>query len=239
MFDKPDFARIMLALARSPHFNRLSPASRGRLAAAANVRRFRNGHIVHRRNRYAEGLSIVLSGALRIAWPSPSGSFVPVAVLGEGDFYGVGVFVDNAFVETDCRALGDTDVAHIGRVDIQELIAGDDAIRALVPKLMLNRLQTIVSLYVDLVSLPLPQRLARRLLSHALSGDRQCDPPSECELPMSQADLAQMLGVSRSKVNVELRRLERGRVIKLAYRRLFIRDFPRLRQLAGSNEQET
>ncbi|MDB5872655.1 MAG: Crp-like helix-turn-helix domain, partial [Ramlibacter sp.] len=58
---------------------------------------------------------------------------------------------------------------------------------------------------------------------------------TEFELPVSQTALAQMLAASRSKVNAELRKLERDGIVRLGYRRLFILDFNRMAEVAGPN----
>jgi CRP-like cAMP-binding protein len=52
-------------------------------------------------------------------------------------------------------------------------------------------------------------------------------------LPMTQADLARMLGTSRSRANAELRRLESEGLIRSGYRGITLLDLPRLRALAG------
>jgi DNA-binding Lrp family transcriptional regulator len=51
---------------------------------------------------------------------------------------------------------------------------------------------------------------------------------------MSQADLARMLGASRSKLNTELRRLEEANILRLGYRRMYLRDCERLGMIAGT-----
>jgi len=88
-----------------------------------------------------------------------------------------------------------------------------------------------MSLYADVVSAPLPQRLARRLLAQAGTADPMMR--VEVELRLSQSGLAQMLGASRSKVNAELRRLEQEGLLRLGYRRLYLLDVQRLCALAG------
>jgi Mn-dependent DtxR family transcriptional regulator len=50
---------------------------------------------------------------------------------------------------------------------------------------------------------------------------------------MTQADLARMLGTSRSRANTELRRLESEGLVRSGYRGITLLDVPRLRALAG------
>ncbi|HUL97168.1 MAG TPA: Crp/Fnr family transcriptional regulator [Usitatibacter sp.] len=177
-------------------------------------------------------LWLVLAGGLRVSWPMPSGDSVTLAVIGEGGYYSVGVFVEGALISTECTAAGDTTLAVFEGDALSRLQASDPALKQYAPRLMLQLVETAVSLFADAVSAPLPQRLARRLMTQALASGRSAS-HSELEIRVSQADLAAMLGASRSKVNAELRRLEEDGMIRLGYRRLFILDCARLSQRAG------
>jgi len=84
----------------------------------------------------------------------------------------------------------------------------------------------------DNTAAALPERLVRRLLVllpaiEAASG--------EPVLPMTQADLARMVGTSRSRVNSQLRRLESEGLVRSGYRGITLLDLPRLRTLAGKD----
>jgi len=78
----------------------------------------------------------------------------------------------------------------------------------------------------------LRERLVRRLLVLHPA----IEPGSgEAVLPMTQADLARMLGTSRSRANAELRRLESEGLVRSGYRGITLLDVPRLRELAGND----
>jgi len=82
----------------------------------------------------------------------------------------------------------------------------------------------------DNTACALPERLVRRLLV-LLPAIEAAEPL----LPMTQADLARMLGTSRSRVNAELRRLESEGLVRSGYRGVTLLDLPRLRTLAGKD----
>ncbi len=72
----------------------------------------------------------------------------------------------------------------------------------------------------------LSQRLARLLLDQTqLAGD--------CVVKLTQADLADMLGVTRQSINFELRTLADAAVVALGRNRVEIRDFASLARQAG------
>lgn len=229
---KPEYARIRLAFGRSSYFRELPAASLDRLAAVASLVYFRRASIVHRPGVPAHKLWLVLSGGLRVSMPSADGKDVTLAVIGEGSFYSDGSFVEGAFIETECRAERETTVAVINGRDMREIEATDADVKSMIPKFMLARIQSIISLFADAVSAPLPRRLARRLLSQALTSGRIGN-SAEFELRVSQSYLVDMLGSSRSKVSAELQQLSRANIIRVGYRRLFICDFARLWEIAG------
>ncbi|HEV3008905.1 MAG TPA: helix-turn-helix domain-containing protein, partial [Burkholderiales bacterium] len=78
---------------------------------------------------------------------------------------------------------------------------------------------------------PLPERIARRLLGHALSSDLRG--LTQVPVRMTQADLALMLGASRSRTNAAITILEGSGLIRAGYRGITILDLPGLRRLAG------
>ncbi len=78
---------------------------------------------------------------------------------------------------------------------------------------------------LELLGRTLPERLARLLITECEDG----------RLPVSQAHIAQMLGVQRSSVNRILRSLEEDRLVRLGYSRVEILEPERLERIAGSD----
>jgi CRP-like cAMP-binding protein len=232
---RPEYARIRRGFASSAYFRALPAQSLDRLASAATLERFDRGGVVQGSGPVAGKFWLVLAGGMRVSWLTGQGLLVPVAMIGVGSFYSAGALVEGARYQTECTAERGTVAASIEAAALRVLEEADPAIRALVPKLILQRFQAVTALYADLVSAHLPQRLARRLMAQALAtGDGEV---GDLELRTSQADLALMLGASRSRVNADLRKLERDEILRLGYRRVFVRDFKRLCTAAGARVQ--
>ncbi|MDB5874986.1 MAG: Crp/Fnr family transcriptional regulator, partial [Ramlibacter sp.] len=213
----PEFARIRVGFGASAYFGGLPAPSLDRLASIATLERFDNGGLVHPAGTPAEKLSLVLAGGLSVSWATDHHPPVTIAMIGEGGFYNIGAFVEGVAFETEARAERNTVLASIDGAALRALMHADTSINELVPRLIVGRVQTVMSLYVDVVSAPLRRRLARRLLSQAMASGKRCG-RTEFELPVSQTALAQMLAASRSKVNAELRKLERDGIVRLGYR---------------------
>jgi CRP-like cAMP-binding protein len=85
----------------------------------------------------------------------------------------------------------------------------------------------------DNTACTLSERLVRRLLVLRPAIGESAD--AEPVLPMTQGDLARMLGTSRSRANAELRRLESDGLVHAGYRSITLLDLPRLRAIAGED----
>lgn len=228
----PEYARIRIGFASSTYFRHLPAPSLDRLASIATLQRCKSGGLLHEAGATARKFWLVLTGGLRVGWSAPGGKTTTVAIIGVGSFYSAGAFVEGALMQAECRAERDTTCAVIDGGSLRALEESDADIRALLPRLMLGRLHAVMSLYADVIAAPLPVRLARRLMSQAMTSCRR-SADADVEVRTSQTDLAQMLGASRSKVNQELRNLERAGIVRLGYRRLYVQDLAALCDLAG------
>jgi len=230
---QPGFQRIRLVLGRSSHFRSLPGEILDRLARLGSVARFKGGTLIHPAWQPSNKVWLVLKGGMRVALANDGGGVTTVAVLGEGSYYSAGSLVKGKSVPSDAVAIGRTELAAFETSRVHQEFAGDDAMEQFVRQLIVRRLEATIDLLRDAVAVPLSQRLARRLLAQALSAGHGRD-GIEVELRLAQADLAEMLGASRSKVNAELRRLERSGALRLGYRNVVVRDMAGLCAAAGA-----
>jgi len=227
-----DLQRIRLSLGSSVHFKDLPAGTLDRLAQLGTSALLEDGDVVHGGWQPVDKLWLVLSGALRLVLLSEDGSAFTAAVIGAGSFYGAASFVKDEISPAEAYAIGRTEAAVFDMDRLQREFANDKAVKAHVKRLIYRRLNAIVSAYRDALTVPLPRRLARRLLSQALASGHDSE-TAVIELRVSQDDLAAMLGASRSKVNAELRKLESAGAVQRGYRSVVVRDLDRLREAAG------
>jgi CRP-like cAMP-binding protein len=233
MHRRPEFPRIRTALARSAHFRDLSPEDLDCLAELGRVRRLHDGELAGSAGSRNREIWIVLSGSLRMSSVTAAGKEFVYAILGPGGFYGIGSALGSVKTMVDAHAAG---AATLIVLDGSQFFALLDERRWLwrhVAKLLHRRLTLALSVIRDISDAPLPQRIVRRLLGQAMSGGSDISGDKGVELRVTQTDLGRMLGASRSKVNAELKRLERDRLIKVGYRAITLVDVPRLHELAG------
>lgn len=228
----PDSRRIRVVLGRSPHFNTLPGAFLDRVASMARIERHAGDDLIHAAWQPVHKLWLVLSGGLLVTEVSAQGDALTSAVLGEGSYYSVGSLVkDGALVRSEAHAVGSTDVAVFDLAQMEREFGTDKAVEQHRRLLLYQRFQALADLHRDALAVALPQRLARRLVGQALAAGHGPD----IELRLAQADLAAMLGASRSRVNAELRRLEASGIVRLGYRKIVVRDLELLRAAAAAD----
>lgn len=227
----PGAQRIRTILGRSPHAKSLPGAFLDQLARLGRIERFGDGELIHAAWRPVRRLWLVLSGGLRVTELGTDGNALTTAVLGEGSYFAAGSLVkEGVLVKADAHAIGQTDLAVFELARLEREFGGDQKVQEHRRLLIYLRFAAFADFYRDALTAALPQRVARRLLGQALAAGRR----GEIELQLTQADLAAMVGASRSRVNAELRRLEARGVVHLGYRRIVVDNLELLHAAAGA-----
>ena len=235
MTRRPEFARIRAALAASAHFHSLPEIDLDRLASLGRLQHLAHGARHARVGANDDSLWVILSGAMRVSTAAPGVREYVYAVLGPGSFFGLSTAVRRAPFTVEARAFGSTELASFSAAALAELLDDRPLLWRHVSGMLSRRLRLALLVLRDNTVAPLPERIARRVLAHAMSTDMQSR--AEIQVRMTQADLALMLGASRSKTNAALKELEKRGLLDAGYRGITIRDVPGLRAFAGTEVQ--
>jgi CRP-like cAMP-binding protein len=230
MQKRREFGRIRGALAASWHFHALEAADLDRLAEIGRLQRLRHAERVAPAGT-RDRIWFILSGAVRLSSQLPGSKEYVYAVLGPGSYFGLATAVHDAPFAADARAFGATDLAAFRGDSLAAMVEERPRLWRHVSQLLSRRLRLAFLVLRDNSVAPLPERIARRLLGHALSSDVRG--LQEVQVRMTQADLALMLNSSRSRANAALKTLERRGLVRAGYRGITILDLPGLRKLAG------
>jgi CRP-like cAMP-binding protein len=230
---RPEFARIRICLAGSVHFSSLSGEELDAIAELGRLVRLDDGQSVHRPGDPVSSFWIVLSGSLRITSSEKDGGEFVYALLGAGSFFGLGYLLADAPLGVSASAYGASEVAAISGERFVALCDNTPGLWRHVTKMMTRRLSIAMIALRDISNAPLSRRIVRRLAGQAVGRGADLANDARIELRVTQADLAVMLGASRSKVNAELKQLEADGLIEVGYRVIALRDLARLRALAG------
>ena len=228
-------AGIRQTLEQSVYFRDLAARDLDRLAELARLKRARNQERIENMGGYDADLWIIVSGAVRISTKASDRGEHVFAVLGPGNYFGLAAAIGKvaALATIDAHAFGTTELAWIDGAVLHKLLEDRPQLWQHFAALLSRRLAIVLMLLRDNTASTLSERLVRRLLVLQPAIGESSD--AEPVLPMTQGDLARMLGTSRSRANAELRRLESDGLVHAGYRSVTLLDLPRLRKIAGED----
>jgi CRP-like cAMP-binding protein len=163
---------------------------------------YRQGGVIFLQGDPGDSVMHVESGRVRLAVTSPSGKEAICGLLGPGAFVGEEALAGPAVRRQTATAMTATEVLVVGRAQMSRLVRTEPAIG---DRLIAHILARHTRLEADLADQLLnssEQRLAHALLVLAACDERH---PCSCALPdVSQEIIAEMVGTTRSRVNVFL-----------------------------------
>ncbi|HSL60116.1 MAG TPA: Crp/Fnr family transcriptional regulator [Acidimicrobiales bacterium] len=175
-------------------FSDLPPAQLDRLVAVAETRELRRGDVLFAEDEEPTELFVVVDGRIAIAKRSVDGRESVVALMERGDLFGeLGLF-DREGRSAEARALELSQVVAIPYAAVRDLYESSPELLWHVIAMLTRRLRAIDDALADSVFLDVTGRTAKRLLE--LAGDAD-----EFSLPITQEELAGMVGASRERVN--------------------------------------
>jgi CRP-like cAMP-binding protein len=175
----------------------LPPDTLDTLRKQASSRTVSRNEVLFRQGDAATELFGIVSGRIAILTSSPDGRESLVAVLDEGSLFGeLGLF-DQGPRSADARALEESQLIVLGYDAVRAAIDAHPAILWVIVRLLARRLRNTDESLADAVFLDVPARTAKRLLE--IAGDAD-----QFRLPMTQEDLAGLVGASRERVNKAL-----------------------------------
>ena len=193
-----DRAEVVGLLAESELFAGFGTGELESLADASELRVLRRNDTVFVEADAADELFLVRSGRIVIAMNSPDGRESVMALMEAGDLFGeMGLFTDGLSRVASARALEASELVAVPYAPLVGLFDARPALLWGVVRLLTRRLAATDAALADSVFLDVTGRTAKRLLE--LAGDAD-----EFVLPVTQEELAGMVGASRERVNKAL-----------------------------------
>lgn len=193
--------------------------------ASAGATRYQRNDVVFAEGDEPDRLCVVVSGRIAIAKKSVDGRESMVALMERGDVFGdMGLF-DGLGRSAEARALEPSELIEVPYAPLQTIYQERPALLWGVVRLLAGRLRNTNTALADSVFLDVTGRTAKRLLE--LAGDED-----EFALPITQEELAGMVGASRERVNKAIASFVRLRWIDQQDRRYRIIDREELERRA-------
>ncbi len=175
-------------------FTDLDPEDLDRLESASESLVLQRGDVLFAEGEAADALYVVVEGRVAIANRSSDGRESMVALMERGDLFGEMPLFDDEPRSAEARALERSEVISIAYTPLRSLYQSRPELLWRVVQLLALRLRSMDAALADSVFLDVTGRTAKRLLE--LAGDSD-----EFSLPITQEELAGMVGASRERVN--------------------------------------
>jgi CRP-like cAMP-binding protein len=181
-------------LRESELFEAFDPETITTLAASCSHRRLERNDIVFGEGADANELFVVDRGRIAIANRSPDGRESVVALMESGDLFGEMPLFDGEARSAEARALEPSELLAVPYPALRTILRARPELLWGVVALLARRLRSTDAALADSVFLDVTGRTAKRLLE--LAGDAET-----FVMPLTQEELAAMVGASRERVN--------------------------------------
>ncbi len=198
-------------------FAELDEEALDRVVEAVVERDLRRGDVIFTEGAEADHLYVVEDGRIAMASRSDDGRESVFALMERGDLFGEMPLLDGHGRSAEARALESSQVMEIPYGPVREVFEKQPELLWGVVALLSGRLRSMDAALADSVFLDVTGRTAKRLLE--LGGDQD-----EFVLPVTQEELAGMVGASRERVNKAIASFVRLGWIDQSERRYVILD---------------
>ena len=179
---------------------------------ARKVTEFKKKEAIFSQGDPAKNVLYIQKGGVRLSVVNESGKEAVVAVLGPGDFFGEGCLAGQPIRIGSATAIAASTVLVIEKKEMIRVLHVEHAFSDRFITYMLSRNIRVEEDLVDQLFNSSEKRLARTLLLLARYGKE--DKPQKVLPKMSQEMLAEMIGTSRSRVNLFMNKFKKLGFIK-------------------------
>ncbi len=209
-------------LSRNLLFRGLSPATLEQIARLCIRRSYPRDAIIFSQSDPGDALFGVVTGRVRISASTAGGREVFLNIMEPGDTFGEIALLDGRPRTAGAIATAPSELLIIQRESFLRLLANEPVLTDHLLRLLCARVRWVSGFAEESALLPVPARLARRLLSLGRLHGRETS--AGIELRVSQDEVARFLGLSRQIVNQHLQTWKAGRWVELGRGRITILD---------------
>jgi len=198
----------------------LTPRSTQALQSVGVLRTWTDGQVLLSRGQPTSAAWLVVSGRVRISVITPEGEEQLLRWMLPGEIAGLSSVFAQATNPADMVSHGVTQVLHIERVRLIELIGRDPVVALDLLRILGLRINQLFDTLADQGMHSLEQRVWAAL--ERIAKFNSVAVPDGVMLRVSQSDLAQAASASRQRVNQQLRHFQEQGLIRLGYRNIVL-----------------
>jgi CRP/FNR family transcriptional regulator/CRP/FNR family cyclic AMP-dependent transcriptional regulator len=174
------------------------------LALACRSRAFKRGQALFYEDEPGSALYLLQSGRVKIVCLAPDGGERILHVFGPGDCLGELSLVDGAPRSATAVALDEVRALMLYRDELLSLLQRHPAVAVALLSRLAAAVRRTTAQVLDLTTLDVPGRIARKLLELAERHGQSTPDGLRITLPLTQQELAEMIGATRVAVNEAL-----------------------------------
>ena len=179
---------------------------------AKKVRLFKRAEIIFSQGTQAASVMYIQEGGVKITALSAAGKEAIIAILGPGDFFGEGCLAGQTVRMGNATALTSSTVLVIDKKEMLNVLHEQHELSDLFINFVLTRNIRVEEDLIDQLFNSTEKRLARTLLLLARYGKE--DQPQRALPKVSQETLAEMIGTTRTRVNLFMNKFRKLGFIK-------------------------
>jgi CRP/FNR family cyclic AMP-dependent transcriptional regulator len=189
-------------IAAMPLFKDLTPQQMERVHQLLHHKTIETGSILIEKNQPGEEAYIVLSGSIKVCAKGADHSQVVVGVLGRGEVVGEMSLIDGLGRSATLIAQEQTSLLWINRQEFWEELWEMPPIAYNLTLLLSRRIRLLTAQVQVFTTANIKCRIAHQLLTYAreYGQKQQQDTSISIPFPLTQGDLANMIGASRAQV---------------------------------------
>ena len=212
-----------------PLFAGLSPAELASLGALVRTHRYAAGEIIFHEGDQGTALYIIEKGEVKIVRGSPEGKEVMLSLFRATDPFGELALFDGKPRSADAVAKETSQLLILARDDVRRFIVDHPQVALNLLEALSLRLRKTSDIVADAVFLDVRARLGKRLLELARTHGQQGPGGGVViALPLTQSELADLIGATRESVNRWLQHYIKEGLVHHARGRLTLLDPKRL-----------
>lgn len=225
---------LLEMLGRTPLFGALAEPDRKAVLQEMRETSFDAGQAIFARGDPGRDVYLVTSGRVRLSVLTAEGRELSFAHAEPGQIFGEIAVLDGGVRSADATAVSKVTALTLSKGALTRLIEQRSEVRDAVVKFLCNRLREADHQLEGIALYPIEVRLARFFLAAARQkGELKPGARIVIDLPISQSELALLIGASRPKVNAALALLEASGAIARKDTR-FTCDIDELEATAGA-----
>ena len=211
-----------------PVLDVLTPDERRALLSVARRRRFARNEVLFHEGDPGDTLHLLSKGHVAIRVTTPLGDVATVRVLKPSEFFGELAVISPAPRNATAAAIDAVETLAIHRDEFDALRDAHPAMERVLVEALVSEVRRLAVQLIDALYVPVEKRVWRRLAELAqVFGDGD-----GTTIPLTQEDLAQVVGTTRPTVNRLLRDGEEAGIVAVGRGRVEITDLATLTRRA-------